>query len=224
MVIRQIASTPVGIVAARALRDLNARHPWSHNDHFHSWILANLPENRRSAIDIGCGHGALVAALSPHFAQVCGTEVDPTMLEEATRRCEGLGNVMISATDLSECSGTYDLITMVAVLHHLDVGPALAEVRRLLAPGGRFLVVGLAKPQSLTDHAWDMVSMVTNPLIGYVKHPWPSPAGVQPPPFPVKDPSLSFDQLKELVLDVMPGAEMKHHIGFRHTIAWTNPE
>lgn len=45
---------------------LNARHPWSHNDHFHSWILANLPESCRTALDVGCGRGELVAALAPH--------------------------------------------------------------------------------------------------------------------------------------------------------------
>ena len=25
------------------MQHLNVRHPWSHNDHFHSWILTNLP-------------------------------------------------------------------------------------------------------------------------------------------------------------------------------------
>ena len=41
----------------------------------------------------------------------------------------------------------FDLITMVAVLHHLPLAPALDQVRQLLAPGGRLLVVGLARPQ-----------------------------------------------------------------------------
>jgi hypothetical protein len=112
---------------------------------------------------------------------------------------------------------------MVAVLHHLDAGAALRAVRELLAPGGRFLAVGLAPPRSVRDHAWDLASMVTNPVIGYVKHPWPSPDGRQHPPFPVREPTLPFDELRRHVDEVMPGAAMRHHLGFRHTIAWTKP-
>jgi hypothetical protein len=112
---------------------------------------------------------------------------------------------------------------MIAVLHHLDATPALRKVARLLVPGGRFLAVGLAPPRSLCDHAWDLASMVTNPLIGYVKHPWPSPLTGEPPPFPVRDPTLPFGELREIVQAAMPGAVLRHRIAFRHTIAWTKP-
>ena len=117
---------------------------------------------------------------------------------------------------------TYDLVTMVAVLHHLDVPKAVHEVRRRLSPGGRFLAVGLAQPRTVRYHVWDVASMITNPIIGYVKHPWPSRAdGAQPPSFPVRDPFLSFDELGQLLDKDMPGAVIRHRLGFRHTIAWT---
>lgn len=64
--------------------------------------------------------------------------------------------------------------------------------------------------------------MVTNPIIGYVKHPWPSRTdGIRPPPFPVRDPTHSFDELR--LDDVMPGPFVRHRLGFRATIAWTKP-
>ncbi|MFF0267089.1 class I SAM-dependent methyltransferase [Kribbella sp. NPDC004536] len=211
-----------GSVAAR-LERLNARHPWSHNDHFHSWILANLPERRRSALDVGCGRGELLAALAPHFAGVHGADADAAMRAEATRRCSGHDNVAVREGDWTDSPGPFDLVTMIAVLHHLDVANALRDVRRLLAPNGKFLAVGLAVPRNLRDHAWDVASAVTNPIIGYVKHPWPSPSGKQPAPFPVRDPTQTFDELRTLVDTVMPGAKMRHQLGFRHTIAWTNP-
>ena len=211
-----------GTVAAK-LESLNARHPWSHNDHFHSWILANLPERRHSALDVGCGRGELLATLAPHFTSVHGSDADATMREQAARRCSDLENVTVQAGDWTASPGPYDLVTMIAVLHHLDVANALRDVRRLLAPKGKFLAVGLAVPHSLRDHAWDLASAVTNPIIGYVKHPWPNPAGKQPPPFPVQDPKHTFDELRALVEDAMPGAQMRHRLAFRHTITWTNP-
>lgn len=205
------------------MAQLNARHPWSHNDHFHSWILANLPVRRRTALDVGCGLGDLTAALSPHFDAVHGNDVDPLMRRASTERCSALANVTIGGDAWTAGASSYDLVTMVAVLHHLDVPDALRDVVRLLEPGGRFLAVGLAPPRGVVDHAWDLASMVTNPVIGYVKHPWPSPAGPQPPAFPVLDPTLSFKDLREVVDTVMPGASMRHRLGFRHTIAWTKP-
>ena len=112
---------------------------------------------------------------------------------------------------------------MVAVLHHLDVEDALRAVRGLLAPGGRFLAVGLAMPRSFRDHVWDVASVVTNPMIGFVKQPWPSRLGPQNPPVPVRDPTMTFNQLREALAIVMPEATIRHHLGFRHTIAWTKP-
>ncbi|CDO28706.1 class I SAM-dependent methyltransferase [Mycolicibacterium porcinum] len=209
--------------AAEGLHQFNSRHPWSHNDHFHGWILANLPAHRGTAIDIGCGQGALVARLAARFAQVRGTDVDAGMRAEAARRCAGLNNVTIDDSQLAQLDGPADLVTMIAVLHHLAVERALADVKRILAPGGRFLCVGLAAPVSIRDTAWDLASAVTNPLIGLIKHPHPVPGGPKPPPFPVRDPQLSFDELQTIVERVMPGAEMRHRLAFRHTICWTKP-
>ncbi|MGV0804466.1 class I SAM-dependent methyltransferase [Mycolicibacterium setense] len=222
MDIRRVEN-PVVRRAAQALHNFNSRHPWSHNDHFHRWILANLPAHRGTAIDIGCGQGALVAKLAGRFTRVRGTDSDAGMRAEAARRCAGLTNVTIDDSQLAELDGPVDLITMIAVLHHLDVEQALIDVKRLLRPGGRFLAVGLAAPSSLRDTAWDLASAVTNPLIGMIKHPRPVPGGPVSPPFPVRDPQLSFDQLQTMVRDVMPGAQMRRRLAFRHTISWTKP-
>ncbi len=222
-------------VAGRALRAFNDRHPWSHNDHFHPWIVSRLPRRRRAALDVGCGQGGLAAVLSPHFDEVVGVDADPQMRRDAARRCADLANVTI--VDLSlEHLGTgrapdgrpappraFDLVTMVAVLHHLDAADALTQVRRLLAPGGRLLVVGLAPPATVRDHAWDLASAVTNPVIGLIRHPRPSTAGPPVDPFPVAEPTMPFDELRALVETMLPGARMRRRLGFRHTIEWQVP-
>ncbi len=218
-----MTSKPWSDALTSGLRRLNARHPWSHNDHFHSWILANLPEPCNAVLDVGCGRGELLAVLAPHVGSVIGSDIDVTMRQEASRRCAGLPTVSVVDKPWTQLEGPFDAVTMLAVLHHLDLPEALRAVRRLLVTGGRFLAVGLAAPRSLRDYLWDATSVVTNPLIGYVKHPWPSRAGVQDPPFPVRDPTLSFDELRKAVIDGMPGATLRHHLAFRHTIAWTKP-
>lgn len=223
MACRRLTGTVAGGRIAAAMRARNARHPWSHNDHFHSWVMANLPARRRTALDVGCGRGELVATLAPVFEDVTGTDRDATMRRHAGSRCAGLLNVTIDGRDLTQLTGSFDLVTMIAVLHHLEIAEALGEVRRLLAPGGRFLAVGLAPPHSPRDHLWDLASIVTNPVIGYVKHPWPDRGDTKPPPIPVAEPTLSYEQVRRHVAEIMPGAVMRHQLGFRHTIAWTKP-
>ncbi|CAB4904415.1 class I SAM-dependent methyltransferase [Rhodococcus sp. NPDC080181] len=223
--LRRMGTSLIGGQGAQWVQALNARHPWSHNDYFHSWILANLPSRRREAVDVGCGRGGLVHSLAPYFDHVTGVDIDSDMRRRTGLACSDVTNVTVSERQLdSWADESVDLITMIAVLHHLDIDDTLRQVERVLAPNGRLLVVGMAAPRSPRDLLWDAVSIVTNPLIGFVGHPWPSPAGKQPAPFPVKDPVLSFDEVKRSVDAILPGATMRHRVGFRHTIEWTKPE
>lgn len=203
---------------------VNAAHPWSHNDHFHGWILRRLPTRRRRALDVGCGRGQLLQTLAPRFDAVEGCDADPEMRAVSAARVGGLPSATVHGEPLADLTGPYDLITMVAVLHHLEARSALADVRRLLAPGGRFLVVGLTRPQTLADHAWDVWCLLTNPVIGLVKHPRRAPAGPDDGPgFPVRDPEQTLGELRQVFADLMPGARLRRRIGFRYTADWTKP-
>jgi len=212
-----------GLVAG--LDAVNRRHPWSHNDHFHRWALRHLPPRRRTALDVGCGHGRLLATLGNHFERVHGTDRDATMREVASRRVAHLPHASVGGQQLAELDGGYDLITMVAVLHHLETGPAMREVKRLLAPGGRLLVVGLARPESTLDWAWDTASLLTNPVIGLVKHPRPTgiDGGDEEPAYPVVEPQATYAELRRAFDARLPGTRMRRHLGFRYTASWTKP-
>ena len=203
---------------------VNAAHPWSHNDHFHGWVLRNLPDRRRRALDVGCGRGGLLTRLAPHFDAVEGCDLDPEMRAASTARVGGRPTVVVHGKQLADLAGPYDLITMVAVLHHLDARAALVDVRRLLGPGGRFLVVGLTRPATPADQAWDVWCLLTNPLIGLVKHPRrAAPGPADGPGFPVRDPEQTLGELAQVFADVMPGARLRRRVGFRYTAAWSAP-
>jgi 2-polyprenyl-3-methyl-5-hydroxy-6-metoxy-1,4-benzoquinol methylase len=63
----------------------------------------------------------------------------------------------------------YDVVTAVAVLHHLPLRPALAHVRALLNPGGRLVVVGCCRQVTRADHAVDLLAVPANLAVGLLK-------------------------------------------------------
>jgi SAM-dependent methyltransferase len=220
---------PVVLTAARWLDGIKARHPWSHNEHFHGWILRNLPARRQVAVDVGCGTGMLAGRLAPRFVRVTGIDADEGMVAAASGRLAEDPRVSIrrcrfEAFAATAGEGEADLITMVAVLHHLDLGGTLDQIPRLLAPGGRLLVVGLAKVDSLADAAIDLASSAANPVMGLIKHPRSAdPAhrsAADQPSMPVRDPTATFAQIAAAARARLPGARIRRRLFFRYTIRW----
>ncbi|MFC5661533.1 class I SAM-dependent methyltransferase [Kitasatospora misakiensis] len=96
----------------------------------------------RRILDAGCGSGPLSAALRDAGAAVVGIDASAAMLALARQR---LGDdVPLSVADLNDPlpfeDGAFDDVVASLVLHYLeDWGPALAEIRRVLRPGGRLI-------------------------------------------------------------------------------------
>lgn len=211
------------------LTRFNDRHPWSHNHHFHPWILRSLPPSTGRALDVGCGRGDLVAALAGVVGRVDGIDPDQEMAYVAATRFVHDPAVQIGRRTLCEHAaephrhGTYAAITMVASLHHMDLAEALTDARTLLTPGGRLLVVTLTDPVSTADQIWDVFSVLSNPLIGLVKHPRPVREAPEERPIPVKDPTWSIDELRQEAARILPGAVIRRREGFRVTLRWRRP-
>ncbi|OEU86585.1 methyltransferase [Streptomyces abyssalis] len=96
----------------------------------------------RRILDAGCGSGPLSAALRDRGADVTGIDASARMVALARRR---LGDdAALHVGDLSDplpfADGAFDDVVASLVLHYLeDWGPTLAELRRVLRPGGRLI-------------------------------------------------------------------------------------
>ncbi|WP_425460921.1 class I SAM-dependent methyltransferase [Lacisediminihabitans profunda] len=66
--------------------------------------------------------------------------------------------------------GTYDLVTFIAVLHHLPLAETLRAARAAVRPGGRLVIVGMSR-ETRDDWRGSLISLLLNPLIGAVRHP-----------------------------------------------------
>ena len=103
-------------------------------------------------LDAGCGAGPLSAALRDRGAIVTGFDKSAGMIELARRRLGGDADLQVAdlGSALPFPDNTFDDVTASLVLHYLeDWGPALAELRRVLRPGGR-LIVSVEHPFAIT--------------------------------------------------------------------------
>ena len=109
---------------------------------------------RGRALDFGCGVGRLTQALAPHFAEVCGVDIAPSMLELArqyNRFGEKCRYVLNDADDLGLFPDDhFDFVFSLITLQHMAPQYAksyMSEFLRVLAPGG---VVVFQLPAAMT--------------------------------------------------------------------------
>jgi ubiquinone/menaquinone biosynthesis C-methylase UbiE len=107
-------------------------------------LLPALLDPEVAVGDLGCGSGRLAATIAPYARSVVAVDSSPEMLEVARARLAGFGNVEIKQGRIEElplASGSLDVALVVHLLHHVDdPSAALAEVARVVRPGGRVVV------------------------------------------------------------------------------------
>jgi ubiquinone/menaquinone biosynthesis C-methylase UbiE/DNA-binding transcriptional ArsR family regulator len=103
----------------------------------------------RRLLDLGTGTGRMLALLAPRADEALGLDLSQQMLNVARAHAPGGGGRCalrhgdITATGLPD--GWADLVVIHRVLHYLpDPGAAVGEAARVLAPGGRLLIVDFA--------------------------------------------------------------------------------
>jgi ubiquinone/menaquinone biosynthesis C-methylase UbiE len=112
------------------------------------------PRPGEAMLDVGCGTGTLAIAarrLVGAAGDVVGADASPEMVAGAQRKARRAGVQATFVEALTQAlpfpDKRFDLVTSTLMLHHLPRpvrAAALSEIRRVLKPGGRLLVVDFA--------------------------------------------------------------------------------
>jgi ubiquinone/menaquinone biosynthesis C-methylase UbiE/DNA-binding transcriptional ArsR family regulator len=116
-------------------------------ERFHLAALAAFADPEWTVGDLGCGTGQVTSALAPFVGHVVAVDASAAMLQAAKRRLHGFDNVDLRRGELEQLpidDGRLDAATLMLVLHHVpEPERALAEVARVLKPGGRLMIVDM---------------------------------------------------------------------------------
>ena len=132
-------------------------------DTFFLWAILGLIDPSLTVGDLGCGTGQLTETVAPHVHRVIAVDASDDMLTAAHARLGKLSNVDLRKGDLEALpipAGELDAAVMSLVLHYSpDPARALAEVARVLQPGGRVLIVDMlphehGEYQQQMGHVW----------------------------------------------------------------------
>jgi ubiquinone/menaquinone biosynthesis C-methylase UbiE len=106
------------------------------------------PTGAERALDVGTGAGAFAIALAPIVAEVTGVDVVEKLLDEARKRAPANARFLAAdATALPFAPGSFDVVCTARTLHHVPRPElVLAEMTRVLRPGGTMLVVDQLAP------------------------------------------------------------------------------
>jgi ubiquinone/menaquinone biosynthesis C-methylase UbiE len=116
-------------------------------DRFHLAALAAFAQSDWTIGDLGCGTGQVSAAIAPFVAHVVAVDASAALLQAAKKRLHGIDNIELRRGELESLpidDARLDAATLMLVLHHVpEPQRALAEVARVLKPGGRAVVVDM---------------------------------------------------------------------------------
>ena len=134
-------------------------------------MVANLgvePGDR--VLDVAAGTGSITRLLQARGADVVSLDLTVVMLAHAVDR--GATGVTATGERLPFPDGAFDAVTFGYLLRYVDsVSEALAELARVVRPGGAVGMVEFGRPSGLAGGMWHLYTRIVLPLAGTLISP-----------------------------------------------------
>ena len=111
------------------------------DDFYYSWLRANA--TGKKVLDYGCGNGIASCETAKFAAHVTGIDISPEAVRISQQRASTEGVIdkttftVMDAEALEFSPGTFDVVSVRGVLHHMDLDAALAQIHKVLTPDGK---------------------------------------------------------------------------------------
>jgi ubiquinone/menaquinone biosynthesis C-methylase UbiE len=192
---------------------------WNHNVQYQPVILGAVPPGCGSALEVGCGDGMLAGRLAERCAEVTGIDRDRWMIALARSRFGEEARVRFIEADFLAHdfpAASFDFACANTSLHHIDFGAALTAMVRVLRPGGRLAVIGLAADKSIADRLAGALGVPADLFYRAFYRKGGSGA-------PVMDPDMSWREVRAAASRLLPGVRYRRHLLWRYSLLWRKP-
>lgn len=133
-------------------------------DRWRSETLSLLPKNA-AILEIGAGTGANFKHY-PHFHHAASTEISMKMLQVAQQKSIGNELIQADAQTLPFGENVFDAAFATLVFCSIpDPAAAFAELRRIVKPGGRVVLLEHVRPEGFAGILSDLLNVITVALI-----------------------------------------------------------
>lgn len=205
---------------------LHDQQGWDHNNHYHRFLLKQLPSQCKTALDIGCGTGEFSRLLAKRVERVVAIDLSSNMIEVAKQRSRQFSNIDFQVADVLQWEPTaeqFDVIVSIATLHHLPVESLLPNLKAILKPGGRLVILDLLEHENLRDQLSDFIAVPLNWLSQVLnnQHLQQSPEAVAAMEEHLRtDHYLTLSQAQRIYTRSLRRAKVRKHLFWRYSVVW----
>ena len=132
------------------------------------FMVERLPRDGGQVLDVATGTGLVAEALLARGFRVTGLDQSPGMLANARARFDDRVELVEASADaLPFPDASFDHLTFTYLLRYVDdPGATLAELARVVRPGGTVAMVEFGLPRGIWRPPWDLWVGVGLPLAG----------------------------------------------------------
>jgi len=202
---------------------------WSHNGHYHGFLLRQLPMPCEAALEIGCGTGSLARQLAARAGHVLALDLSPAMIQIAQAQSAGCTNIDYRAADVLSWDWPAEHfagIVSVATLHHLPLAEILPRLRAALRPGGVLAVLDLFKSAGPRDRLLDALALPASAALSLLKNgrlaefpevraAWAAHGQ--------HDIYLTLADFRQACAGILPSARIRRRLFWRYSLVWRKP-
>ena len=205
------------------------RDEWNHNNHYHQFLLRQLPEHSQTILDLGCGVGQFSRLISRKADNLVALDLSPKSIETAKQRSYQFNNIDYQVADISQWQFPqehFDVITSIATVHHLSLNKLLPKLQTALKPGGMLLILDLLEHQNIRDTLNDCVAVPSNWWFLKTKnrHIKFNPVAAEAMREHLRtDEYLTYSQAEEIYTGWLKTAKVRRHLYWRYSVVWQKP-
>jgi ubiquinone/menaquinone biosynthesis C-methylase UbiE len=199
---------------------------WDHNEHYHRYLIGQIPEKCQYALEIGCGTGKFSRLLAGRAERVLAIDLSPQMIRLAQESSKLYPNIDFVAADAMTyhlADNQFDCIASLTTIHHLPLESILRKIRNALKPGGVFVCLDLYQRSNLSDLLFDSLAYPASLFLRLIKTGKSKQSKEMHKAYAEHgktDTYLTLPEIKQICADILPGAQISRHLFWRYSIVW----